>query len=256
MTKKGRSRSISGAVKMAKLVGERDARIAELTTEVDRLRAQLKIVDEQRHLIYKEHREEMNKVLLAGMLLMREALLTRVRKYGPDFTRIPKIGIKALAKWVDPGMLSLNPESMAMLAGCVSARLEGDDVLACIDENTTVRELAVAAHERGLETHFQLVKKDFTEEAVDHLLSTGQKRLAALNKAKEKPRWPRVKMRSRAEWLKLATSYDAFQRSKVTRLLRDLGLAPTEFMSMTPKQRVDYILQHQALERSRRKRKR
>lgn len=75
-----------------------------------------------------EHRAELNQYMHAGLLLMREVMKAKIRKYGLDLRNagMPRVGVKALAKHVDKGMLALNPESMEILTDRLVELLEAE----------------------------------------------------------------------------------------------------------------------------------
>jgi uncharacterized protein YqgV (UPF0045/DUF77 family) len=118
---------------------------ADMQREIDALKKRVdernKLVEENRELTAKlfehtrtivemeqEHRKELNTWLRAGMLLMREVMLAKIRKYGPDLTNagMPRVGVKALAKYVDKGLLHLNPESLQIFSDRVVELLEAE----------------------------------------------------------------------------------------------------------------------------------
>lgn len=118
---------------------------ADMQREIDELKKRVdernKLVEENRKLtatlfehtrtiveMGQEHRKELNDWLRAGMLLMREVMLAKIRKYGPDLTNagMPRVGVKALAKYVDRGLLHLNPESLQIFSDRVVELLEAE----------------------------------------------------------------------------------------------------------------------------------
>lgn len=119
---RGKARVNRGLSKM------KDQRIVELTIEVDRLKTNIEVIAKTRNAEIQEHREELNQYLLAGMLLMREVMLAKIRKYGPDLTNagMPRVGVKALAKYVDKGLLHLNAESLQIFSDRVVELLEAE----------------------------------------------------------------------------------------------------------------------------------
>lgn len=54
------------------------------------------------------------------------------------------------------------------------------------------------------------------------------------------------KVRSKAEWMELATNADPMKKGLVSAALRSLGVEPNKYMGMKEAQRVEYILQRQA----------
>lgn len=125
---------------------------ADMQREIDELKKRVdernKLVEENRKLtatlfehtrtiveMGQEHRKELNDWLRAGMLLMREVMLAKIRKYGPDLTNagMPRVGVKALAKYVDRGLLHLNPESLQIFSDRVVELLEAEALRAGYD---------------------------------------------------------------------------------------------------------------------------
>lgn len=51
-----------------------------------------------------------------------------------------------------------------------------------------------------------------------------------------------VKPRSKQEWIELTLSTDPADRKIVSKLLRDLGIEPAEYVSWTPEQKADKII--------------
>lgn len=54
-----------------------------------------------------------------------------------------------------------------------------------------------------------------------------------------------IESRSKDEWLKLANSQDAQQRKVVSNCLKELGLAPADYMPWDADKRVGYIMEKQ-----------